>query len=205
MSIAYLQYGGDQKFHLESGRICQIGRSLSNEVVVQDAEVSRHHATVEVRGNDHILTDAGSRNGTCLNGARITGPVRLKHGDRIEVGNTSVLFFRPDSGLGLGVFGEDATIAATLSPPTQLCFVLSMSGLDNLARNADPARLDAALVACRNQVAQALDRQSIRDVRYAGDLLICSISQEGGIDKPDALETSRQKRSWNTWSGRFAP
>ncbi|MCC7342379.1 MAG: FHA domain-containing protein [Bryobacterales bacterium] len=188
MSIAYLQYGGDQKFHLESGRICQIGRSLSNEVVVQDAEVSRHHATVEVRGNDHILTDAGSRNGTCLNGARITGPVRLKHGDRIEVGNTSVLFFRPDSGLGLGVFGEDATIAATLSPPTQLCFVLSMSGLDNLARNADPARLDAALVACRNQVAQALDRQSIRDVRYAGDLLICSISQEGGIDKPDALE-----------------
>ncbi|MDZ7639740.1 MAG: FHA domain-containing protein [Bryobacterales bacterium] len=77
MSIAYLQYGGDQKFHLESGRICQIGRSLSNEVVVQDAEVSRHHASVEVRGYDTIVTDAGSRNGTYLNGAKISGPMEL--------------------------------------------------------------------------------------------------------------------------------
>lgn len=190
MSIAYLQYGGDQKFHLESGRICQIGRSLSNEVVVQDAEVSRHHASVEVRGNDHILTDAGSRNGTSLNGSRISGPVRLKHGDRIEVGNTSVIFHRPDGGLGLGVFGEGATIAATITPPTQLSFVLSMTGFDNLASNADAARLDAALVACRNQLAQALDRQSIRDVRYAGDLVICSVTEEGGVDARDPLERS---------------
>lgn len=190
MSIAYLQYGGDQKFHLESGRICQIGRSLSNEVVVQDAEVSRHHASVEVRGNEHILTDAGSRNGTCLNGSRISGPVRLKHGDRIEIGNTSVIFHRPDGGLGLGVFGEDATIAATITSPTQLSFVLSMTGFDNLASNADAARLEAALVACRNQLAQALDRQSIRDVRYAGDLVICSVAEEGGVDARDPLERS---------------
>ena len=188
MSIAYLQYGGDQKFHLESGRICQIGRSLSNEVVVQDAEVSRHHATVEVRGNDHILSDVGSRNGTSLNGVRISGPVRLKHGDRIEVGNTTVIFCRPDGGLGLGVFGEEATIAATFTPATRLSFALSISGFDSLAQNADPVRLDAALIACRNQLAQALDRQSIRDVRYAGDLVICSLAEEAGVNGRDPLE-----------------
>ena len=170
------------------GRICQIGRSLSNEVVVQDAEVSRHHASVEVRGNDTIVTDAGSRNGTYLNGAKINGPVKLKHGDRIEVGNTSIEFCRPDGGLGVGVFSEDATIAATMTPPTQLSFVLSMAGFDGLAQNPDSSRLDAALIACRNQVAQALDRQGIREVRYAGDLLICSITEEGGLGKQDALE-----------------
>ena len=188
MSIAYLQYGGDQKFHLEAGRICQIGRSLSNEVVVQDAEVSRHHATVEVRGNDYILSDAGSRNGTSLNGVRIGGPVRLKHGDRIEVGNTAVAFHRPDGGLGLGVFGEEATIAATFTPATRLSFVLSMSGFDSLARDADAARLETSLIACRNQLAQALDRQSIRSVRYAGDLVICSLAEEAGLNGKDPLE-----------------
>lgn len=190
MSIAYLQYGGDQKYHLESGRICQIGRSLSNEVVVQDAEVSRHHASVEVRGNEYILTDAGSRNGTYLNGAKINGPVKLKDGDRIEVGNTKVVFHRPDQGLGVGVFEEEATIAATLTPPTQLCFVLAMTGFEALAQNADSARLEAALLACRNQIAQALDRQAIRDARYAGDLLIATLSEEGGIGKRDALEAA---------------
>lgn len=188
MSIAYLQYGGDQKYHLESGRMCQIGRSLSNEVVVQDAEVSRHHASVEVRGNDYVLSDAGSRNGTYLNGAKINSPTKLKHGDRIEVGNTAVHFHRPDSGLGVGAFHEDATIAGTLIPPTQMCFALSMSGLDNLAQNADSARLDGALIACRNQIAQVLHRQNIRDVRYAGDLVICSITEEGGLGKQDVLE-----------------
>ncbi len=188
MSIAYLQYGGDQKFHLESGRICQIGRSLSNEVVVQDAEVSRHHATVEVRGNEYILSDAGSRNGTCLNGVRISGPVRLKHGDRIEIGNTKVVFCRPDGGLGLGVFGEEATIAATFAPASKLSFVLSMAGFDSLAQNADASRLESALLACRNQLAQALDRQSIRDVRYAGDLVICSIEEEHGVAAREPLE-----------------
>ncbi|MCL4784820.1 MAG: FHA domain-containing protein [Bryobacterales bacterium] len=188
MSIAYLQYGGDQKFHLESGRICQIGRSLSNEVVVQDAEVSRHHATVEVRGNEYILSDAGSRNGTSLNGVRISGPVRLKHEDRIEIGNTTVTFRRPDGGLGLGVFGEEATIAATYAPASKLSFVLSMAGFDSLAQNADAARLESALQACRNQLAQALDRHSIRDVRYAGDLVICSIQEESGVVVRDPLE-----------------
>lgn len=188
MSIAYLQYGGDQKFHLESGRICHIGRSLSNEVVVQDAEVSRHHASVETRAGEHILTDAGSRNGTYLNGARIVGPVKLKHGDRIEVGNTTVEFRRPDGGLGVGVFSEDATIAATLSPPAHLSFVLSMTGFGDLAQNADNARLETALMACRNQLAQALDRQSIRDVRYSGDLLIGNVAEPGGIGAQDGLE-----------------
>ena len=188
MSIAYLQYGGDQKFHLEPGRLCHIGRSLSNEIVVQDAEVSRHHASVEVQGNDYVLTDAGSRNGTYLNGAKIDGLVKLKHGDRIDVGNTSLEFCRPDRGLGLGVFSEDATIAATLIPPTQISFALVMSGFDNLAQNADAARLDAALISCRNQLAQVLDRQAIREVRFAGDVVICNVAEEGGLDKQDPLE-----------------
>jgi hypothetical protein len=190
MSIAYLQYGGDQKYHLEAGRICQIGRSLSNEVVVQDAEVSRHHASVEVRGNEYILTDAGSRNGTYLNGAKINGAVKLKDGDRVEVGNTKVVFHRPDKGLGVGVFEEEATIAATLTPPTQLCFALTMSGFEALAQNADSSRLEAALVACRNQIAQALDRQSIPNLRFAGDVVIASLSEEGGLGKRDALEAA---------------
>jgi hypothetical protein len=68
-----------------------IGRSPDNDIAIDDAEVSRHHARLTRRGNDWILEDLGSRNGTFVNGQRITGPVTLTPGAQVGLG-TGILF-----------------------------------------------------------------------------------------------------------------
>jgi hypothetical protein len=61
-----------------------IGRAGSNDIRLDDPSVSKLHAQVEIVGNDHILLDLGSANGTFVNGERISRHL-LRHGDLIEV------------------------------------------------------------------------------------------------------------------------
>ena len=157
-------------------------------MVVQDAEVSRHHASVEVRETEFILSDAGSRNGTFLNGNRIQGPVRLKAGDRIEVGNTHIVFEWPGAPGAAPKFDEDATIATTLIPASRFTAVLAMNGLQRIAENADSARLDTALGNCRDQVQQILRRERLGNGRFAGDLVILESAEDGGNGAQDLLD-----------------
>jgi pilus assembly protein CpaF len=62
-----------------------IGRVDTCDVVLPHGKVSRHHATLRIEGSTVLLEDAGSANGTFLNGERLNGPRRLRSGDRIGV------------------------------------------------------------------------------------------------------------------------
>ncbi|GAC1392100.1 MAG: DUF3662 and FHA domain-containing protein [Vulcanimicrobiaceae bacterium] len=69
-----------------------IGRGKSNDIVIGDPRVSREHAKIEARDGQAILTDLGSTNGTLVDGARLSGRVRLRPGSVITLGNTSLRF-----------------------------------------------------------------------------------------------------------------
>jgi hypothetical protein len=69
-----------------------LGRSRQNEVVLDDANVSRRHAEIRPRGGSWVLSDLGSTNGSCLNGRRIDNPEVLKPGDEIELGTSTLTF-----------------------------------------------------------------------------------------------------------------
>ena len=71
-----------------------VGRSPENDLALTwDAEVSRLHATLEWIGGAWTITDDGlSRNGTYVNGERITGRRRLHAGDGIRVGGTLLAY-----------------------------------------------------------------------------------------------------------------
>ncbi len=93
--------GGTQRiFSLGESRYATIGRRSSNSVVLSgDGEVSRTHAEFELIGEDWTLSDDGlSRNGTFVNGARITNRRRLVDGDVLVVGRTIVEFRAPRKG-----------------------------------------------------------------------------------------------------------
>jgi len=67
-----------------------IGRSPGVDLPLPDDEVSRTHAWVTLRGapgNQVVLEDKGSTNGTFLNGLQLTGPALMAPGDRISIGN----------------------------------------------------------------------------------------------------------------------
>jgi pSer/pThr/pTyr-binding forkhead associated (FHA) protein len=67
-----------------------VGRAPENDLALTwDAAVSRVHATLEWISSAWTITDDGlSRNGTYVNGERITGRRRLHAGDGIRVGGT---------------------------------------------------------------------------------------------------------------------
>jgi hypothetical protein len=72
-----------------------IGRSRDCEIVLDDANVSRRHAAVKPHGastSGWAVGDAGSTNGTKLNGRRVEEPMPLEPGDRIELGTTELRF-----------------------------------------------------------------------------------------------------------------
>lgn len=74
-----------------------IGRAAGNDVVLDwDLQVSRSHAQLEYVGTDWTAVDDGlSRNGTLLNGERFAGHRRLRDGDVVRVGATTIVFRAP--------------------------------------------------------------------------------------------------------------
>lgn len=68
-----------------------IGRALDCGLVIEDAAASRHHVQISARGGDYFWKDMGSTNGTLVNGALMLEG-RLRDGDRIEIGKTSLVF-----------------------------------------------------------------------------------------------------------------
>jgi pSer/pThr/pTyr-binding forkhead associated (FHA) protein len=48
--------------------------------------VSRHHCVLMIEENLVIVRDFGSKNGTYVNGERLSGETELKHGDRLKIG-----------------------------------------------------------------------------------------------------------------------
>ena len=71
--------------------VTTVGRSSMNDLPISDKMLSRQHARI-VRDTDGGLTveDLGSRNGTFLNGERLTTVQVLKPGDRITVGGVTL-------------------------------------------------------------------------------------------------------------------
>src|SRR5271168_121562 len=68
-----------------------IGREEGNTLRLNDERVSRFHAKVQLDGDDYILTDLESTNGTRVNGTAVQIR-RLRIGDRVGVGRSLLLF-----------------------------------------------------------------------------------------------------------------
>lgn len=69
-----------------------IGRLPECEISLPDPNISRRHAEVKRHGNDYVVIDLGSTNGTKVNGLAVSGERRLVDGDVISLGATTVKF-----------------------------------------------------------------------------------------------------------------
>jgi serine phosphatase RsbU (regulator of sigma subunit) len=82
-----------------------IGRSSRNDICIGDPFASRLHAELKREGDQMMLVDAGSANGTFINGQRISGTIRLYPGDLIRIGETEIEYSAGDDMLsGATVF-----------------------------------------------------------------------------------------------------
>ncbi|MCS6852532.1 MAG: FHA domain-containing protein [Gemmataceae bacterium] len=63
-----------------------IGRMSDNDIVLPDRCISRRHCAIVVDAEGRcVLHDTASKNGTYLNGRKLTAPVRLQPGDAIQI------------------------------------------------------------------------------------------------------------------------
>jgi FHA domain len=69
-----------------------IGRDPACEIVLADPSASKTHAVIMTVGLDHVLKDAGSRNGTMVNGTRIDDAHVLQNEDVIELGESRIVY-----------------------------------------------------------------------------------------------------------------
>jgi FHA domain/Prokaryotic RING finger family 1 len=78
-----------------NGRVL-IGRRLSHGVVIGDPTVSRLHAWIDNREGSYVITDAGSRSGTFVNGEAVVRS-DLQDGDEIRIGPVKLAWRENDS------------------------------------------------------------------------------------------------------------
>ena len=66
--------------------VITVGRGNANDLVLNDASVSRFHAVIKLRDNSIFVADRGSTNGIVLNDAKISKETELNNGDVALVG-----------------------------------------------------------------------------------------------------------------------
>ncbi|MQA62622.1 MAG: FHA domain-containing protein [Actinophytocola sp.] len=76
------------------GRPILIGRADDSTLVLDDDYASTRHARLSLRGTDWYVEDLGSTNGTYLDRAKVTAPLRVPLGVPIRIGKT-VIELRP--------------------------------------------------------------------------------------------------------------
>jgi pSer/pThr/pTyr-binding forkhead associated (FHA) protein len=77
--------GAGTEYPLEKTEL-QLGRDLSNDIVINDPEVSRRHAHLILQGDGYIIEDLGSTNGTFIRGQRLAAPTVLRPDETITIG-----------------------------------------------------------------------------------------------------------------------
>jgi pSer/pThr/pTyr-binding forkhead associated (FHA) protein len=79
-----------KEYPIENGSLT-IGRNDDNIIVVDNLAVSGYHARIDKTGDEFILTDLQSTNGTFVNNSKVVSH-KLHHGDKITIGKHVLLF-----------------------------------------------------------------------------------------------------------------
>ena len=81
-----------EKFLVEKRNTLAIGRRTSNDIVIVNLAASGYHAEILPSDKGFILKDLDSKNGTLINGKRMTSSVLLKNDDIITIGKHTLIF-----------------------------------------------------------------------------------------------------------------
>ena len=136
-----------------------IGRDPSNDIVINEAEVSRKHARLFLRGEIYVLEDLGSTNGTFVNGQRLISPQELRPGDMVLLGENEAAMTAAAWAAGLVASGGRLGLSLIL---TQEAFENVRQLMQSLAPDAEitPDSLADSLARSQFRLHRALQKAS---------------------------------------------
>jgi len=197
MPLLYVYPKRGAGFSIELGpHAVTLGRAAENTVPLGDPFCSSRHAVIRPAGDGYAVEDAGSKNGTYLNGRRIDAPETLRTGDEIRVGGVRIVFDRP---LSVAVEMTDESALVTR--------VNTVVPVQDLLRRPGPAdgqgtpgpdtsRDDREIAAVLGEVSQALLLHRPLDelLDHVMDLISGHVSMDRGVlmlaeGEPPRLQT----------------
>ncbi|NND96405.1 MAG: FHA domain-containing protein [Pirellulaceae bacterium] len=152
MASLYVVRGRDQGKHFQlAGPIQRIGRDAASDIQLFDTEASRSHAEIRFSdGNSCELVDLASSNGTRINGTRVKRQT-LVSGDRIEIGQTLLIFTGAAQPLGINAaHGVDIVRQVQENDASRI-----VSSLSHVVPSADD--LSAVIESSKSDVDQSLE------------------------------------------------
>ncbi len=178
MHSAYLlitNSNGETRVDLTRGYMWTVGRHEENDVVIPSDIVSRQHAMFQVaEDGTFYLIDMGSRNGSYVNGGRVSVPVALQDGDSISLGDTTISFHRDATGTIRPVsrkLGGDTTVAYFASSKTTV-LVTDVRGFTTLAQQLDQGLLCQVIGTWFRQAGPLLNARGSWAQKYIGDAIM---------------------------------
>jgi hypothetical protein len=71
--------------------VVNLGRSADNDIILDNATISRHHATIKLEQDEFRVYDLGSSNGTFVNEQQVIEPIAVKDGDTVRLGEVILI------------------------------------------------------------------------------------------------------------------
>lgn len=159
-----------------------LGRGSENDIPLSDKCASRNHAMFQLVGeSNYFLIDLGSRNGSFVNGRRVTIPMSLKNGDRITLGETELEFHCPELTTSPETESSQAeetdstdAVATAMLHRRQLITVLVVDIRDftKLTQQMDEHILSEAIGTWFRRAGQIIDRYGSWVDKYIGDAVM---------------------------------
>lgn len=154
-----------------------VGRSDDNDLVLPDRWISRNHAMLQGMDNGSFyLIDLGSRNGTFINGQRVSVPLILQDGDSIVFGQTEITFSHPKAKpqVKLAMTGEgDSTATAMLHVRRLISvMVVDIRNFTVMARQLDEKILSEAIGTWFRRAGEIITQYGSGVDKYIGDAVM---------------------------------
>lgn len=173
-----------------------IGRSSGADICLAQPGISRQHARVVVRDGAAYIEDLQSRNGTIVNGARVSSPHQLRPGDEIRIGPCLLRFESPPAAPPAAPFAapRDATIVAETAASSsneeafrenaayKLRAVMRLT--ESLARSLDTDEIVSGLPGQLFQLFPQADRASVMKLREGVPIVAVARERNSSYSRP---------------------
>ena len=166
-----------RRYPLGEGQSWAIGRGDGCAVMLDSRSVSRLHALIQRRdAGDLALVDLGSRNGSFVNGTRVSFPVTLNDKDKLLFGDQQLIFRNPArseavlAASGVDLRNEPTTALHTNSLTTIL--VVDIRDFTPLARTLPESLLSQTIGTWFLRSGQIVKRQGSWAQKYIGDAVM---------------------------------
>lgn len=177
-----------QELDLNQGGYWTIGRGSDNSFVFADNAMSRRHAVIQqMQAGTYYFIDLGSRNGSAINGRRVTIPLELHDGDSLVCGQTEMIFHRSAVETVPAQPKPDAETHVLYARRLITVLVVDIRDFTPLTRQLDESILAQAIGTWFREAGTIVRRYGCSGDKYIGDAVMAVWTHQAGGAKPQEM------------------